>query len=261
MKFPVNSEVRTQLRDSIEWGKEEILSDLLDKYDCLQVLTEEIEGVENPLIIAARMGRVSILEILYNYDINNFNKLYNNISILETTARCQRYEAAQFLLNKNIHFTEESGSSFMFYASTNGNIDILKLGLQYNMKYKRNTNSQALTCLMAAANNGKIKSLEFLLDQGEDIDERLYASRVGHSGLGFGMFRNPVSTSMDGRTALHFAAYRNQSDAVSFLLSKGANRLIHDESGSTARMLATNQATLEAFGPAIKGESSRCIIS
>jgi len=106
-------------------------------------------------------------------------------------------------------------SSALVKASGNGDIETVNKLLNQGADIEEKTNRR-YTPLSAAAVNGKLEMVKLLLDRGADVN----------------------SQNSFGFTALHCAALENQTDAIKLLIARGAdvNKIVTNYNGSPSAL-------------------------
>jgi ankyrin repeat protein len=128
-----------------------------------------------------------------------------------------------------LHFTAlgENGEFFGFHPGKDPDItvrgEIAKLLLIWGSNVNAET-EDGLTTLHAAAKNGYVKVVEFLMEYNADVNCRV--KHIGFTGID--------SEDGYGRTALHIAAENDRVEVVEFLLKFGASIDFKVEYGRTA---------------------------
>ncbi|EAX97715.1 hypothetical protein TVAG_168120 [Trichomonas vaginalis G3] len=164
---------------------------------------------------AVRGGNVQVLEILRQKNCDFSQHLegalkYHNNEIAEWILdlygkKCQSILPSFCILHYNTSF---------FKHIVKDNIDLIHQKMNDDKKY---------TCFTAAAGSGNISVVKFLVEIGEDLNER----------------------SRKGKAPLHYAASNKNIEIIKFLASKGCNINIKDDSGETALFYAVNNNDLE----------------
>lgn len=142
--------------------------------------------------------------------------------------------------------------------------ELLSAGARVNFR-----NKHGYTALMGAVNNGKISSLDILLDAGADPNARV--PETGDTALLLPLYRrqdatdivrcllengaNPNAANNVGRSALMLATFGQPHEVVEALLRAGASVNARDNRGNTALMAAADYNNAEAVKALLAGHA------
>nr|CAG8458890.1 13515_t:CDS:2 [Entrophospora candida] len=186
--------------------------------------------VYNAIISNDIYGLGRILRENPDYDINTLitneitadgnNRKGKNVYLTPLMISCtlNYVDITRYLLKKEkigIDLQDKNGKSALFHATHNGNLEIVKLLLQYKVNVNI-TDKHEMSPLLVAATYGHTSISRMLLDGGFQIDVD-YQDETG-------------------KTALALACYQGHTSTVELLIKHGANVNIVDKSGWTALM-------------------------
>ncbi|KAL9961102.1 hypothetical protein ACROYT_G029986 [Oculina patagonica] len=192
----------------------------------------------NSLHSAARDGDVTKIESLLSrgFSVDCIDSITNEgLTALMIAAANDKLQAVEYLLAKgaNPSLENSDGLNSLHLASYGGNTDIIELMLSHVPSIDAIDN-EGVTALMLATFNGKLQAVEYLLAKGANpsLEDKIdgwntlhVASYGGNTAaiekiLSYGV--DIESRTKDGSTPLMIAQERGKSEAVTYLLSKGA---------------------------------------
>lgn len=216
---------RTYLHLSAQKGRAEIVEYLIKKGANMNALDDK--GT-TPITYAANAGNIHIIEIFTKNGVDLFHKFkeQNDANLLLLSIGNDKdFKITDYLLSKGfkLNTTDKNGNGVFYYASFNGNLNILKELVKKGVKY----DDRALLAAAQGAHRviNKLEVYQYLIE-----DLKL----------------NPKVVSENGETLLHLIASKpNQQDIVQYLLSKGVDAKKVDKIGNTAFLNACKGKSVE----------------
>jgi ankyrin repeat protein len=191
-------------------------------------------GAPPLLYIAAVNNQLAIAELLLKHGADpNIECCQDDCALL---AACSRgfVEMAKLLINGgvNIHQTCLAGGILVNIAA-GGAVELAKLLLdEYGISIHSDQGNQGNTPVVAAAGNGHLPMLKFLLAQGLTVHQNAVQSAAVH---GHGeIVRFLVQNSGDPNGAIFEAAMKGDGEMLQFLVQNGADPNFRIFSGETA---------------------------
>ena len=154
-------------------------------------------------------------------NVNEVGK--SRVFLLHKTIRKGNVELVRLLLqygsNPN-RFGHNEGSTPLFHAVAANNLPLVKVLLEYGAEPHLKRKNMILSPIQKAAISGNTEMVKFILDHGCNVNFK----------------------TGDGNTVLHCAMYRNCISVVRLLLEYGADpRLVLDEAYKVTKILEKNQ--------------------
>lgn len=230
----------------------------------------EVDGMSKsgvtPLWLAANQGKTDVMKFLLGKGADPSNTRSDGVSALMTACIGGHTDAIKLLLQSGASQqpSENDAVTPLMNAAESGALDAVKvlvghLGGSDDKAAVLNLVSQTgFTALIIAAAQGHSAVVEYLLDAGADAN---LAAENGVNALMYAASNNHVDTikvlldkgktPIDSRhsnqgTALLEACTAGASDAVRYLLERGAEVDFTDSDGVTPLMAVASQAKLEA---------------
>ncbi len=201
-------------------------------------LNEKFNG-NTLLAIACSYGKLETVEYLVSKNVNLETPVLQNETVWEETAltkaiRHNRINIVDFLLKSGAKFQtfdDTTQANDIEIACGNGNLDLVKLIIDYEYPLTENQISRAMT---AAASNDNINVLEyFLIDKGADInvesfDKTVLGDSASSADLVTIQYLVDHGADVNGGkarvlTPLDRAVNSNRADVVKYLIDKGAD--------------------------------------
>ena len=162
----------------------------------------------------------------YEYELGRARQLPDDIiSVWLSIVKAGHIEEIRLSLDQgvNVNAKNSDGVTALYLAAQNGRADIVKLLLEYGADVNATTN-YGVTALHFAAQNGRADIVKLLLEYGADVN----------------------ATTNYGVTALHLAAQNGHAETAQLLLENGADVLhAEDNYGVTALHLAAQNGHAE----------------
>ena len=181
----------------------------------------------NALLIAVMHNHTECVQILLDAgsDTNLGDAWGSDFSALCVAACCGNTKMLDLLLDylDYVHVSPKECIGALSWAACEEQLETMQKLLSVGVNID-SQGSEGLTTLMYAAARGKKKAVQFLLQQGADINK----------------------TSPSG-AALHAAVSSNQSEIVEILLENGADIDVTDDEGWTALNLACKNSNMDIF--------------
>jgi serine/threonine-protein phosphatase 6 regulatory ankyrin repeat subunit A/serine/threonine-protein phosphatase 6 regulatory ankyrin repeat subunit B len=237
-------------------GNEECVSFLLGQG--AQANSKSKNGT-TPFMMACDNGQIAVMKVLLEHvgpqalqetDIQGMTALH-------LAAESGHEETVTYLLGQGAQANSkaEDGTTPFIMACEAGHMGVVQVLLEHaGPEAFQETDNQGLTALHYAASCGKEEIVSFLLGQGAQADSRdeddtapfMMACKEGWVGVARVLLQHVglqalQETDGDGRTAIHYAAYRGHGDIVTFLLGQGAQANSRDQSGATPFMMACDK--------------------
>ena len=185
---------------------------------------------EPPLILAAKMGNKTIIDILLKLGARLELRDSLGRSALRAAIDCSNIEIATFFITElNVDLTEKNKfeDSLLMQVSRLGNVPLLNLLLKKSAVKDQIDAKEihGITALMVAVKGGYEEIVKILHEHGASIN----------------------TTQEDGITPLMFAADKNYINLVKYLVNKGAIVDATDVRGNTALTYATHKKYAETI--------------
>jgi serine/threonine-protein phosphatase 6 regulatory ankyrin repeat subunit B len=247
----------TPLMRAVAAGHVEIARWLLDQgADATQ---RALRGVR-PLDLAAEAGRLEIMQVLHEHNPALLNLLGggDQSALINATANNQA-GSVTWLLARGADPAQRAGNGTRALdgAAERGHLGIVQLLVNHDRVLLNLGGFRDRTALMAAAANGHVEVVRWLLDQGADAKRRAdigaraldLAAETGHLEIVRALIeRNPALLDLPGvadRTALMAAVENGHIDVVSWLLDRRADATRGDKEGFRALDFAAKNGHLE----------------
>lgn len=231
-----------------------------------QILTE----LRSPF----KLAWVSILvEDCPNETTRAMQSLFNDRSLLDTFGFTELHEACLGLSNKSfgdlllsssratIDQVDAGQRNTLSWASQRGDVEMIQQLLSRGADPNK-ADGSGLTPLHWACNKGGYLSLKALINAGADINRKddrgrttlMYAVKFGDDVETIKMLldfdADMALRDCDGRTAIHFAGWKDRPKVLSYLLEKGDDISVKDHAGYAPyayAMLYQSHDVLKAF--------------
>ena len=184
------------------------------------------------ILEAAQSDYVNIIDLLINSgaDINATSETGAIPLIL--AAASGKLKTLQFILQRggkviDIDARGPEGRTALHAAAIEGHVDVIELLLTNGADINAESETGA-TPLVLAAENGKLETLQFILQHKDKI------ANIEAKGVG-------------GGTALHVAAREGHVDIIELLFTNGADINAESETGATPLVLAAENGKIEAL--------------
>jgi ankyrin repeat protein/beta-lactamase regulating signal transducer with metallopeptidase domain len=238
----------SKLHDACSVGDIELIKFLIDKG--ADINARNNRGA-TPLCAAAGGDHQKVVELLLDEgaDINTRGR--RGATPLWTAVRNFSKETAEFLIEKgaNINTPDDRGVTPLDVAEQRGSTDMVEL-LQQHGAIKGSPN------LLGIINSGDIEQVKLLISQGADINVKnsngltpLYlASQEGRKDVVELLIDNGADINAknnNGITPLHRAAREGHKDVVELLISRGADINVKNTRGQTPLDLAQQRGHTE----------------
>lgn len=199
----------TPLHLAIEYGLSGAAGKLVELHD---VNSKDYLGWA-PLHWAAWLNEQRMLSALIEHGANVDITGNHNESPIYLAAFNGHKESTEILLTNNAKTTIRNTLSHapIHMASYNEHVDVMSIMLRYGADIEIRSHVRYNTPLHVAAWHGKLRSANYLLDNGCNIEARM----------------------INGGTALHRAALNGKTEMIVLLLDKGADINVVDDLGRT----------------------------
>ncbi|KAI6655703.1 Inversin 1 [Oopsacas minuta] len=165
-----------------------------------------------PLHYAIERNFIDCIDCYFTFDFTDDLEDNNGRTCLMLSCQLGHHESTRAILERRISgvngFSDKNGMSALHFASIGGNINCLKLLLQYGALVDMQDN-HLRTSLSYACEYGYAFIVEYLINSGGLID----------------------LPSIDGRLPIHYAALTNSCSTIAFLISKGNQLNTPDQMG------------------------------
>ncbi|TVY45537.1 Ankyrin [Lachnellula subtilissima] len=257
---------RSVLHFAAEAGSEEMVTQILERWTPIEserkslVNLSDLEGA-TALLLAARRGYISIIEILVGHEAEIEDKDQNQRTPLSWAAENGHAAAVKELLNRGAKPDVVDGDpeqSILARVAKNGNVAVASLLMEHGATLGLRGASDHTTTSIAII-NGRTTILQLFLDKGADPNG--VNSGDGYTFLCDAVYYDQeeiVKLLLDKRadierpsgsydqTPLSFAANRGNCTIIGLLLDKHANIESEDSDGRTPLMWAASLNRLEA---------------
>lgn len=159
---------------------------------------------------------------------------------LQWAALNNRVPEATFLLQRgaNVNAADHTGQTALHWAAVRGSLPVIETLLRHNADYEARDNRGYTICHVAAQYSQTAVLYHLALRWAVDID----------------------SPDADGRTPLHWAAYKGWADTIRLLLVLDARYTLADKEGCTALHWAAIKGNGEACTVLLQGGAS-CVLT
>lgn len=158
-----------------------------------------------PIHFAVRGGNINIVKFLLDKGADASMKGFINMTPLHYAATRGRKEIAELLIQRGavVNARDEQNTIPLHYAAYGGYLDVVKLLIEKGADINAKSDAPVTgnTPLHVAIYEGHHKVIRYLLSKGADVN----------------------STTFDKRTALHYAADRNDVNSVKILIQNGVD--------------------------------------
>ena len=194
----------------------------------------EEKTIGNSLHSAAEAGDVAEIESLLALGFSIDRRNDEGLTPLMVAAVNDKVQAVKCLLKQGADpsLQDNTGWDVLHCASQGGNSEVMELMLSH-VSYIDSTTKEGVTSLMIAAGNDKLQAVKYLLKQGADPSLQ---NNDGWNVLHFASVSDNVAIMEEilshwvdiesrinsGQTPLLLAQSYGKSEAVAYLLSKGA---------------------------------------
>jgi len=202
-------------------GHLEIARLLIDKGS--DVNAKDYDGV-TALMVAADNGHLEIARLLIDKDADVNAKNMRGTALFFAYKK-EHLDVCKLLIEEGAfiqNLSEENNEFYLMMASLGGFLEVLKSLIE---KVDVNIEEHGRTALMHAAYGGKLEAVNFLIDNGADVNKK----------------------GKEGMTALMYASKEGYLEVVKTLLENGADYKIKSDEGKTALDLSKDREFYEAF--------------
>ena len=200
----------------------------------LETKIKDGDDLATPLIVAARDGKLDVVEFLLRYEANIEGRGTIKID-------------GQVIEN----------CTALWVAAAKGHFDVVRLLIEQNAEVDRRTSSNS-TPLRAAAFLGHLDIVHCLVENGADVNARTNSNSTplmitcynGHLDVASYLVEHGASINLqddDGRSCLHYASKQGHVQLVCVLLALGAKQT-QTPDGLTPLLEASNGCKIEMVG-------------
>lgn len=200
--------------ESIEKGKAEVLSVILETEHRQLLLKMLFNNRKNGLIISVKQDHINIAKVLLDFGIKINHRDKSGKTALIYAIASKNRDMTAFLLTKGADVNARVGWNFpLIHAVSSQDIEVIKLLLE-NKASVNFENRNKITPLMKATKKADIDVLELLLKAGADIN-----------------YRNSL-----GKTVLMYALGSKGKEILNFFIKNGADINAKDNEGKSVLM-------------------------
>ena len=185
-----------------------------------------------PLHEAAANGHVEVVQLLLDNDAEVNIKTEGSATPLHYASRGGHVDVMRVLLEAGANVAERGTGcgTPLQWAAADGHLKAAELLLEYQADINQE-GGDGLTALHVAAGKGDLEMVTFLVSEGASVNAvAAYGRRPLHSAGGHAQVVKTlldhgadVDAPYNGRTALHWAACRDDLDVAKLLLDHGAD--------------------------------------
>jgi len=236
----------TALHFAAQIGSVEIAKYLITEKKA-DVNVEIFELGETPLIRAVMYGNFEIVKLLLENDANVNQITKTGRTALHFAAELGDLEIVEHLIKNKVDVNLGTGTALMM-ATIENNFDIVKILLKNEADVNK-ISLNGYTALHFAVKNGSLEIAEYLIKNNADIDlgneehgdtPLILASMGNNFGIVKMILENDADvnkTTINGETALHFAADVGSLEIAEYLINKKAD--VNLGTSTTALTIAT----------------------
>ena len=218
--------------------------------------TPEINTTTTPLMLAAGIGRLKIVKLLFEYGANP-NIQHDVCTALMCASFQGHLQVVELLLKENAdpNIQNNNGITALMGASHQGHLQIVELLLKKNADPNIQANN-GFTALMCVSHHGHLQVVELLLKENADpniqnnngITALMGASHQGHLQIVELLLKknaDPNIQANNGFTALMCVSHHGHLQVVELLLKENADPNIQANNGFTALMCVSHHGHLQ----------------
>ncbi|TMW61556.1 hypothetical protein Poli38472_012747 [Pythium oligandrum] len=234
-------------------------------------VNEEDSDVMTPLLLAAKVGRVDVLNVLAAHGADSSALNDSEASLIHMAASSGRVAMVEAVAALGIDATarDKNNRTALHYAAWAGQVNMMETAMMDIAMSSSGGMFDGGDVVASMVARGNVEATEAMFGVHGDCEDKEYGYHVTYSSTGeeSDVISKLVKLGVDveakeesGKTALHFAALAGRADIVKTLLSLGANVNAADEyarmplhcaakygNAETVEVLLANGAEIEAM--------------